>query len=514
MPTEEDSSELWEKFSDGEGRDAEKTQSPLGKYERLASYNAGPQDTDTQYSSSVDASAAAVTSPLRYTADARKPDAFSVKNQASNHQLRSPAGFHIPDTQHSDNLQKGQQRGLKHWSYRLYRGPNGEKVKIHYCKTRNDTESVARLFLNEEVVGFDIEWKPSASPSEGIKKNVSLIQIACETRIALFHIARFRGEDSVENLVAPTFKELMESQRVTKAGVSIKGDCTRLRRFMGIDSRGLFELSYLYKLVKYSVTDANSIDKKLVKLATQVKEHLGLPLWKGFDVRVSDWSDGKLDYKQVKYAASDSYAGLQLYYTLEQKRKSLDPVPPRPYHAELNLPIRLSSGQTISTDEQPVDVDNDLPPIAALDEVARDLLSLNIGKAATPSKAPKRSDPQASSSTQHPATAAYLTAQQWMTAYRASRPKDDEKLTAPPTALRAYALWHEQGFSVPETAAALRTPPLQDATVASYVLEALSKERLPYEKARLEDVVVGYLAGPARARFAGWLRRIGVSMMA
>ena len=186
-----------------------------------------------------------------------------------------------------------------HWEYTLYRGPLGEKVKVHYCKTKADTERISRLFFDEDVLGFDIEWKPNATARDGIKKNIALIQIASESRIALFHVARFPGQNTVEDLVPPTFRYIMQSPRITKVGVSIKADCTRLSRFMEIESRGLFELSHLYKLVKYSPTNTNNVDKRLVKLATQVEEHLGLPLFKGQDVRSSDWS-ADLNYQQVQ----------------------------------------------------------------------------------------------------------------------------------------------------------------------------------------------------------------------
>ena len=210
----------------------------------------------------------------------------------------SPLGFHIADPAERASQSSRDMKPL-FWEYSLYRGPLGEKVKVHYCKSLADTERIARHFFDQEVIGFDIEWKSNASAKEGIKKNVALIQLASEERIALFHIARFRGGDTVDNLVPETFKYIMQSPRITKVGVSIKADCTRLRRFMGIESRGLFELSHLYKLVKYSPNDASSVDKRLVRLATQVEEHLGLPLWKGQDVRSSDWS-ADLNYEQVQ----------------------------------------------------------------------------------------------------------------------------------------------------------------------------------------------------------------------
>lgn len=210
----------------------------------------------------------------------------------------SPLGFHIPRA----TLQEIEHASLKHkktfWQYTLYRGPSQEKVQLHYCKCKESSELTAQLFLDEDIIGFDIEWKAQASAKDGIRKNVALIQLASEDRIALFHIARYSKGDTLEDLVAPTLQKIMESPKITKVGVAIKADCTRLRRYMSIDSRGLFELSHLYKVVRYSAGDVKKINKTTVSLAQQVEEHLELPLWKG-DVRSSDWSE-ELNSEQIR----------------------------------------------------------------------------------------------------------------------------------------------------------------------------------------------------------------------
>lgn len=217
--------------------------------------------------------------------------------------------FRIPEAKMQEIMDASPESRLSYWQYTLYQGPAGEKVKVHYCKSKETTERIAKLFLDQEVVGFDIEWKSQAMAEEGIKKNVALIQLACEERIALFHIARY-AKDEIEDLVAPTLQKIMESSTITKVGVSIKADCTRLRRFMGIDSRGLFELSHLYKLVKFASGDVKKINKVLVALAQQVEEHLQLPLWKGA-VRNSDWSE-ELDYEQIRCTSPDCPIRLML----------------------------------------------------------------------------------------------------------------------------------------------------------------------------------------------------------
>ena len=182
----------------------------------------------------------------------------------------------------------------------MYEGPEGptQKVKVHYCKNKETTESVCRLFQKEEVLGFDIEWLAQARATDGVRKNVALIQIASEERIGLFHIARFPGRDDADDLVAPTLKAIMESPDVLKTGVAIKADCTRLRNYLDIDCRGLFELSYLHKLIQYSSGQIDKVNRVVVRLADQVLEHLGLPIQKG-DVQVSDWFRD-LDYHQTQ----------------------------------------------------------------------------------------------------------------------------------------------------------------------------------------------------------------------
>ncbi|ROW06030.1 hypothetical protein VMCG_04613 [Cytospora schulzeri] len=243
------------------------------------------------------------------------------------------------------------------WSYTLYRGPDGEKdgettetkVKVHYCKTAHTAERVLQYFLDEKVIGFDLEWSPNGYRYASARKNVSLVQIASQSRIALLHLAMFPSKDK---LATPTLKKIMENPDITKVGVWIKGDCSRLKKYLGIESRGIFELSHLYRQVKYLTNGRHDlINKKLVKLADQVKEILRLPLFKGTDVRASNWSQ-ELTMDQIVYSASDAYAGVHLFATLNHQREQLNPTPPLPFHAELERPIPLAIGaQTSSSDE-------------------------------------------------------------------------------------------------------------------------------------------------------------------
>ncbi|PYH43396.1 3'-5' exonuclease [Aspergillus saccharolyticus JOP 1030-1] len=241
------------------------------------------------------------------------------------------------------------------WSHKLQKSPEGKDIVVHYCRSLKSSEGIAQLFLKDDLIGLDLEWKASASAWDSIQDNVSLIQIANRHRIALFHVAQFRPAKALVDLVPPTLKRIIEDPAVTKAGVSIKADCTRLRKFLKIDAHGIFELSHLYKLIKYCQSDPKLINKRLVNLSEQAEEHLGLPLAKEVTVRCGEWST-ILDYRQVQYAASDPYACVCLYDTMNKKRQTLEPVPPLPAHAELNLPIRVMCDAPVTADVEEVEL--------------------------------------------------------------------------------------------------------------------------------------------------------------
>ncbi|KAF1929756.1 uncharacterized protein M421DRAFT_91565 [Didymella exigua CBS 183.55] len=263
------------------------------------------------------------------------PEAEEADEEPS--ETHNPLEYQIPKDVLRAAMTAPENTKASFWSSALYRDPEGSQILVHYCKTKEVAERVAKRFVNETVLGFDIEWKPYSSP-ESIKKNVSLIQLACEDRIALFHVALFQGSTAAQ-LMPPTLKAILESPDIYKVGVAIKGDFSRVNKYLKIESQGVFELSRLHNLVEHYVTNPSKVNNKLVALAPQVQQHLQLPLYKGghliddpedmYNVRSSDWSL-PLNHQQIHYAAADAYAGFRLFDALEEKRKQLKPTPPRP----------------------------------------------------------------------------------------------------------------------------------------------------------------------------------------
>lgn len=233
-----------------------------------------------------------------------------------------------------DNAGRQQPNGAspaRWWSYDQYRGPQGQPPQVLYSRDKARSEEVAREFLGETVVGFDMEW-PYPETTNRMKDKAALIQVASESKIGLFHIALHSG-DTAQDLIAPSLRKIIESPDIIKVGVRVWDlDLARLRKYFGLQPRGAFELSHLYTLIGFNVCQSGQLKTGRVSLAAQTQKHLGLSLSKG-PVRRSQW-DQPLSPEQIKYAANDAYAGFMLYHCMNYKRARMRPLLPLPVLAD------------------------------------------------------------------------------------------------------------------------------------------------------------------------------------
>ena len=197
-----------------------------------------------------------------------------------------------------------------------------------------------------------------------------------------------------------------------------------------------------------------------------------------------------------------------LYDALECKRKQLRPVPPRPYHAELNLPIRLASGAVITTADDAVDdfepnkrstIASPVAPASVLEAAAENIqieddVEQNFTSSTAKIKLKMKSTDSASLATSVPRPQSLVDAESWVLAHRASNPSPSPSRNSSSTvafsALRVYALWYyNPSLSIQDIASMLRDPPLRNSTVAAYILDSVRLEKLPFEKERLKKVL-------------------------
>jgi hypothetical protein len=419
-----------------------------------------------------------------------------------------------------------------YFSYEFFRNAKGEKLPLHYCKSFQASETVAAMFLEEKLLGFDLEWNPRIrAGNANIKDNVSVVQLASPTRVAIFQLAMHKG-DTPDTILPPSLRKIIESDQVIKTGVSIQGDCSRMLKHLGVKARGLIELSHLHNLVtdRYNKAsgknDVLEISKTGFALAKQVHAHLFLPMFKG-QVRVSNWHQ-ELRSDQCTYAATDAWAAVCLFYELERKRLDMEPVPPRPEFAELGRPIigaqktqselMKDVEESTSSEEEDIshteeseeeDLESDSSEesddwISCDEELSSQVESLKIDAESTDTPSSTRNSATAprhkqSSSSSYPSKedislypspsslTALSAATMWVTTYTTS--------IIPTRAVRvgnhklhAYTLWYHQSADLATIATSLdRKSRL--ALVATYILDSIELERLPYDVDRIDDLM-------------------------
>ncbi|KAE8270682.1 hypothetical protein A4X09_0g1646 [Tilletia walkeri] len=196
------------------------------------------------------------------------------------------------------------------------------------------------------VLGFDMEWKFSTYDRDGVGRT-ALMQICSRSLVLILHITHMvpMSTDALPTF-PPALETLLRRSDVLKTGVRIEGDAKKLQAefrqrdqdissssdVKGIATDGLLELSRLAQRIDPERWSSHG--KRLISLRELCAVYLGRKLIKD-KTRTSDWSQKNLTNEQMKYAASDVMAGLDIYEAIRRRAKvraqgsteSLKPLP-------------------------------------------------------------------------------------------------------------------------------------------------------------------------------------------
>ncbi|RPB24851.1 hypothetical protein L211DRAFT_867724 [Terfezia boudieri ATCC MYA-4762] len=394
---------------------------------------------------------------------------------------------------------------LKYWTHDLYQHQE-KKISVEYCTTLDQFETAAQKFLKEKVIGFDMEWLPR--PSKRVCDNVSLIQLAKEDHITLFHLGRVRKEN-VEELIPSSLKAILESKSILKVGVSVAGDGSRIKKWLGIEPQGMMELSAIHHVIEYArERRKGQIPRVLVSLTRLSEKYLQLPIHKG-STRTSDWAK-PLSLAQISYAATDAYAGLRIFDALQKARMLVDPIPMLPACVKCGDDKKkkgvvtpklyidgvegANSVSTWNTNFETLVQNNKTSVVMDwAQEVEESRRAAAVAKVRGPKK--KNTDTNTAilngdtpsngrSSAKRPALQSSPEvefATDWAKKHRAQRTVGDAKLAQ----LKAYALWHRKACTLEETARHLEIAP---KTAAQYICQATKADKLEYDSERFRYV--------------------------
>uniref|UniRef100_V5F1I9 3'-5' exonuclease n=2 Tax=Kalmanozyma brasiliensis (strain GHG001) TaxID=1365824 RepID=V5F1I9_KALBG len=164
-----------------------------------------------------------------------------------------------------------------------------------------DYEEASELLacLGPGPMGLDLEWNFNHYTGPN---RTALLQICSPSLILIIHLS------AMSHRVPPLLKSILEDPNVIKTGVAIKNDALKLQRDYAIDTRNVLELGNLVKLAQ---PERWASVKHLISLRDLTRIYLGRKLRKD-SVRVSDWEKYPLDPEQIEYAASDTFASLEV----------------------------------------------------------------------------------------------------------------------------------------------------------------------------------------------------------
>ena len=169
--------------------------------------------------------------------------------------------------------------------------------RVFVVYTEKDAEKAVEYLKEQALVGIDTETRPSFK--KGMTNKVALMQIATDDTCFLFRLNRIGMPECLQ--------DFLEGDTL-KVGLSLKDDFKVIRRRKDVHA----EEGNWVDLQDY-VGHFGIEDKSLQKLYANL---FGLKISKS--QRLSNWEAETLTEAQIRYAATDAWACVQIYNCLQE----------------------------------------------------------------------------------------------------------------------------------------------------------------------------------------------------
>lgn len=176
----------------------------------------------------------------------------------------------------------------------------GRKPSVAYTRDVDEAEELLLCIPLGQPLGLDLEWNFNAKTGASYK--TALLQICSSSLIVVLQLSAMKR-------IPGRLRELLSDRETVKTGVAIKADCAKLARDYGVRVNGILELSTVARRAEKAKWAAEG-RRGLISLRELCGVYLQRDLVKD-ETRVSDWTR-PLSARQIEYAASDTYAGLEI----------------------------------------------------------------------------------------------------------------------------------------------------------------------------------------------------------
>lgn len=151
-------------------------------------------------------------------------------------------------------------------------------------------------------VGFDCEWTTKFVNKKSVRQKISLIQIAFQKSVYLFHL-------DTSNPIPGQLKLFIEDTNVIKVGRSVKQDLMKLEIDYNVEKTSYARKAYV-DLASHYMEMGHIHTLKKCSLQSLCEDILGQYLPKPNSIRSGDWEAATLDADQRRYAACDARVAL------------------------------------------------------------------------------------------------------------------------------------------------------------------------------------------------------------
>lgn len=166
---------------------------------------------------------------------------------------------------------------------------------IVVIQNKEELQAHIQHLKNASILGFDTETKPSFK--KGVIHNPSILQLSTAQKV---YVIQIKHTGLTAELV-----DILTNPYCIKVGVAVNDDINGLNRLEAFKAQGFVDLA---SLAKQKGVEAQG-------LRTLTANLLGYKLSK--NSQCSNWAHDVLTHQQIRYAATDAWISLVLFYTLQ-----------------------------------------------------------------------------------------------------------------------------------------------------------------------------------------------------
>lgn len=170
--------------------------------------------------------------------------------------------------------------------------------EIEVIDSANEVATAVDCLMQEEVVGFDTETKPSFT--HGKSNKIALMQISTAKKCFLFRLQMIGKSEALKNF--------LENEKIKKIGLALHGDLRNLRVWDKFTPKNFIDLQKI--VIQYGIEELGLQRIYAIIFGKKISK----------SQQLSNWEAKILNQAQQIYAATDAWACREIYLKIIENK--------------------------------------------------------------------------------------------------------------------------------------------------------------------------------------------------